>query len=212
MPCSKPKRKTNSGSNLIIMNNNSVTVLVFKYSLDAILGLIVISFFTLIFFSYFMFVAPGYIWVTLPVVIFIIYIQYAQKSPFKTRIIDENKLTLSTNGIQYGDDRYPVSEIEAVAIYLYSFENFEYRDGFVNGGGETNVYVRAPGDKNKISFRTHGEVLDFSFYLDSFAQFSAVRKVIRDWESEGIHVVLKQPFDDDFIIQEMNYYHTASGL
>jgi hypothetical protein len=178
----------------------------------AVFGLIVISFFTLIFFFYFIFVTPAYIWVTLPVIIFLIYIHYAEKSPFKTRIIDENKLTFSTGGIQYGDDQYPIGDIEAVAVYLYAFENFEYRNGFVANGGETNVYVCAPGDKNKISFRTGGEVLDFNFYLDNFAQFSAVRKVIRDWVSEGINVVLKQAFDDDFMIQEMNYYQTESGL
>ena len=195
-----------------MMSSNSVTVVVFKYSKVAIFGLIFMSFITLIFFLYFIFAAPGYIWVTLPVVVFLIYIQYAQKSPFKTRIIDENKLTFSTDGIQYGNDQYPAAEIEAVAIYLYAFENFEYRDGFVVDGREKSTYVRAPGDKNKISFRSKGEVLDFSFYLDSFAQFSAVRKVINDWASEGINVVLKQPFDDDFIIQEMNYYHTESGL
>ena len=194
------------------MNNDSVTVLVFKYSLSAIFGLILISLFILIFFFFLLFYAPGYLWLCLPVAFIVIYIRNAKKVPFKTRVVDENKLTLSVDGIQYGDDFYPAAEIEAVAVYLYAFDNFEYRDGFINNGGETNVYVRAPGDQNKMSFRSQGNVLDFDFYLEDFARFCAVRKVLNDWTSNGINVVLKQPFADDFIIREMEYYHTPSGL
>jgi hypothetical protein len=194
------------------MPANSVTVPVFTFSVTTFLGLIVLSFFTLILFFYLIFVAPQNLWMGLPVVFFIIYIQFAKKAPFKTRIIDDNSLTFSTDGIRYGDDYHAAREIEAVAIYLYAFENFEYRDGFVNGGNERSVYAKAPGDKNKISFRCRGEVYDFDFYLDDFARFSAVRKVISDWAAAGINVVLKQPFDDDFIIQGMDYYHTPSGL
>lgn len=194
------------------MNNDSVTVLVFKYSLSAVLGLILFSGCILVFFFFILFSAPGYLWLCLPVAFFVIYIRYAKKTPFKTRIVDENKLTLATNGIQYGDDFYPANEIEAVAVYLYAFDNFEYRDGFVNNGATTSAYVRAPGDQNKISFRSQGKILDFDFYLEDFARFCAVRKILNNWSSSGINVVLKQPFDDYFIIGEMEYYKTPSGL
>ena len=193
-------------------NNNSVTVLVFKFSMDAMIGLVIASFFSLIFFFYFIFINPAYIWVTLPLIIFLVYIKLADKAPFKTRIIDENKLIFSTDGIQYGEDHYSVKDIEAIAIYLYAFEDFQYGNGSVSGAYNRKFEVRAPGDRNKISFRSHGEVLDFDFYLDNFAQFSAVRKVIKDWASEGINVVLKQEFDDEFIVQEMNYYNTPTGF
>jgi hypothetical protein len=193
-------------------SSNSVTVPVFTYNLTAIFGLILVSLAVLVFFFFLLVSAPGYLWLCLPVAFVIIYIRYAEKAPFQVRIIDENRLTLSTDGIQYGDDYYSAGQIEAIAIYLYSFENFEYRDGLVAGGGENSVYVRAHGDQNKISFRSEGNVLDFDFYLDDYARFCAVRKVINDWAAEGINVVLKQPFDDDFIIQEMNYYKTPSGL
>jgi hypothetical protein len=194
------------------MNTNSVTVLVFKFSIVALLGIIFVSGLTLFFFFYLLISAPGFLWLFLPVATFIIYIRYSKKALFKTRIIDENKLTFSTEGIQYGDEFYPVSEIEAVALYLYAFDNFEYRDGFVYRRRESSVYVRAPGDRNTISFRFQEKVFDFDFYLEDFARFCAVRKVINDWASEGVNVVLKQPFADDFIIQEMDYYHTPSGL
>ena len=194
------------------MNKNSVTVLVFKFSLYAMVGIILASLFTLAFFIFLLIYSPGYLWLWLPVAFFIIYIRFAKKSLFKTRIVDENRLTFSSDGITYGDNFYPANQIEAVAIYLYAFDNFEYRDGFVSGGHENNLYVCAPGDQNKISFRLAGSVLDFDFYLEDYARFCAVRRVINDWVTEGINVVLKQPFDDDFIIREMEYYHTPSGL
>ncbi|MBS1598178.1 MAG: hypothetical protein JST75_08130 [Bacteroidetes bacterium] len=193
-------------------NNNSVTVLVFEYNLAAIFGLVLVSISILIFLFFLLVSAPGYLWLCLPIAFVIIYIRYAEKAPFKARIINKNNLTFSTDGIKYGDDYYPARQIEAVAIYLYSFENFEYRDGFVNGGRGESVYVRAHGDQNKISFRSQGNVLDFDFYIDDYARFCAVRQVANDWVAEGINVVLKQPFDDDFIVQEMNYYNTPSGL
>ena len=194
------------------MNNDSVTVLVFKYSVGAIFGLIIMSLFVILFFLFLLVSAPGYLWLFLPLAFIIIYIRYAKKAPFKTRVVDEKKLTLSADGIQYGDDFYSVNVIETVAVYLYAFENFEYRDGFVVGGGTKSVYVRAHGDQNKMSFRSEGKVQDFDFYLEDFASFCAVRKVLNDWSRSNINVVLKQPFDDEFIIREMEYYQTPSGL
>ena len=194
------------------MSSNSVTVIVFKFSLRPILWIIFASFLTMILFFYLLFVNPAWLWLGLPVVFFIIYIQSGSKTPYRTRVADENRLTFSTDGIDYGDDHYPVSELEAVAVYLYAFENFEYRDGFVAGGAEADVYVKAPGDQNKISFRVSETVYDYDFYLDDFARFSAVRNVLNDWATQGVNVVLKQHFDDEFIIREMDYYNTPSGL
>jgi hypothetical protein len=194
------------------LSNNSVTVLVFKYNMNAMLKIILVSALTLMFGFYLLVYHTDYLWLCLPIVFFILIIRNAERSPFKARIIDENRLIFSTAGIDYGQDHYSAGDIEVVAIYLYAFENFEYRDGFVEGGGETAVYVRAHGDQNKISFRAKGTVWDFDFYLDNYAQFYMVRQVINDWLAEGINVVIKQPFDDDFIIQEMDYYHTPSGF
>jgi|SRR5579862_8967147 len=194
------------------MNKNSVTVPIFKYDAAAIFGIVIISAVTLIFLFLLLMSGGDYILLFLPVVVFIIYIRYAKKSPFKTRIVDKNGLTLSTDGITHGSDFYPSTQIEAIAIYLYAFENFEYRDGFVSGGQVRTVYVRAHGDRNKLSFRWQGTVFDFDFYLDDYSRFCSVRNVINDWLAEGINVVLKQAFDDAFIIQEMTYYNTPTGL
>ncbi len=110
-------------------------------------------------------------------------------------MIDHKGLSFSTERIQYGNDHYPVSALEAVAIYLYVFENFEYRDGFVDKGGASNaLYVRAHGDRNKISFRSNGTVLDFDFYIDDFARFIIIKKVVNDWIAQGVNVALKQAF------------------
>jgi hypothetical protein len=190
------------------MEQNSVGVPVFTYSITALAGIVAASVITLLFFFYLFAYEPGYLWLGLPVVFFIIYIRYAEKAPFKVRVIDKHELLLSTNGIQYGEDHFPVESIEAVALYLYAFENFEYRDGFVYNSRETGVYVRAHGDQNKISFRVKGRVFDFDFYIDDYARFIAVRNVISNWSAQGVNVVLKQVFDDEFMIGEMNHYNT----
>jgi hypothetical protein len=178
--------------------------------MNAMLWIILASASTLMFGFYMLVYHSDYLWLCLPIVFFILIIRNAESSPFKARIIDEHRLTFSTSGIDYGEDHYPASQLEVVAIYLYSFENFEYRDGFV--GGESSVYARAHGDQNKISFRANGTVWDFDFYLDNYAQFYTVQQVVNDWLAEGINVVIKQPFDDEFILQEMDYYNTQTGF
>jgi hypothetical protein len=52
----------------------------------------------------------------------------------------------------------------------------------------------------------------YTFFLADFAQFCAVRNVLNDWINRGMTVVVRQGFEDDFIIGEMNYYGTPSGL
>jgi hypothetical protein len=189
-----------------------VTVPVFKYNLNAMLWIILASALTLMLGFYLVVFNPAYLWLGLPVVFFIVVIRNARSSPFKARIIDVNRLTFSTTGIDYGQDHYSKAELESVAIYLYAFENFEYRYGFVNKGTEQPGTAKAEGDQNKISFRVQGNVMDFDFYLDSYAQFYIVKQVVKDWLAAGINVVLEQPFEDDFIIREMDYFNTETVL
>ena len=70
----------------------------------------------------------------------------------------------------------------------------------------------ADGDNNKISFRHGGEIDDFTFYLANFAQYAQFQAVINDWSAAGVNVVVKQVFDDEFIMGEMSYFNTAQGL
>jgi hypothetical protein len=178
--------------------------------MNAMLWIILASVMSLLLGFYLLVFHSDYLWICLPIIFFILIIRNAERSPFKARILDENRLTLSTGGIDYGEEHYPADQLEAVAIYLYAFEDFQYRHEETTGGGQGDL-TRADGDQNKISIRVHGTVMDFDFYLDDYSSFSMVRQVASDWLVEGINVVLKQPFNNDFILQEMNYYNTPSS-
>jgi len=148
-----------------------------------------------------------------------LYVRYSKKSPFKLRTWDERRLIFSSDGIQFGEDSYPVSGLETAAFYLDTFNGFEYRErgpsSYQKGtspGANDNVYVRSDGDKSTISFRYKGVVTDFTFCLENYAAFASLRWVMTDWGAAGVNVVWKQAFEDDFITQEMEYYGTPSGL
>ena len=195
------------------MNQNAVTTYVYKYNPNANLIIIIYSICFFGFFYLLFSIGFGIIWFGLPLIIFPLYVRFSKQSQFKVRIIDKNSITFSFDGIKYGEVNYPRSQIEAVAIYLYSFDGFEFRElGIYPGANAQDTYVRASGDKNTISFRAQDNVMDFTFYLENYAQFCTLRRVLNDWISEGINVVLKQAFTDDFIMQEMGYYNTPSGL
>lgn len=194
------------------MSENSVATLVYKYNPNAN-WVIIIYAICLFWFCYSLTtLGSGEIYLFgAALIIAPLYVRFSKQSVLKIRVWDERKFIFSSGGIEFGDDKYPINGLEAAAIYLESFNGFEYREL-----GPTinirNVYVKANGDKNTISLRYKGEVTDFTFYLASYAQFCAFRTVINDWASHGVNVVLKQAFDDDFIIQEMAYYNTPSGL
>lgn len=106
------------------MNKNSVTVFVFKFSLYAMVGIILASLFTLVFFIFLLIYSPGYLWLGLPVAFFIIYIRFAKKSLFKTRIVDENRLTFPSDGITYGDNFYPASWLSQSFLIFFATTRF----------------------------------------------------------------------------------------
>lgn len=136
-----------------------------------------------------------------------LYVRYGDNENIKMMIWDERKLIFSSNGIDFGDEHYPVSELETAAVYLESFNGFQYRAlGAVANGGASFVDKKVEGDNNKISFRHHGNVEDFTFYLANYAQFAMFKTVINDWSIAGINVVLKQEFDDEFMNNEMRRY------
>jgi hypothetical protein len=139
-----------------------------------------------------------------------LYVQYGHSEKVRMLVPDERLLILSGEGIDFGEEHYPVKEIETAAIYLESFTGFEYR--VFGAGNNRSAYIKANGDGNKISFRYQGEVQDFTFCLTSYAQFCMMRTVINEWIVAGVNVALRQAFDDEFIIQEMEYYGTSSGL
>ncbi|HMH33008.1 MAG TPA: hypothetical protein VK543_08250 [Puia sp.] len=138
-----------------------------------------------------------------------LYVRFGNDKRVKLRVWDDRKLIFATDGIHFGENHFPVNEMETAAIYLESFNGFEYREL-----GPTiniqDVYVKAAGDKNNISFRHNGEVTDFTFCLTSYSQFCLFRAVINDWSAAGVNVVLRQAFEDNFIVGEMEHFNRSS--
>jgi hypothetical protein len=190
---------------------NSVSTRVYKYNPNtlAVLGIYSLCFFIYLFRLYWMprgeILLFGGIFVAIP-----LYVRYGNNEKAKLRTWDKNRLIFFTHGINFGESHYPVSELEIAAIYLEAFAGFEYRE--LGPDMQHDVYVKADGDRNKISFRCRGEVIDFTFCLANYAQFCIFRAVINDWVAAGVNVALRQVFEDDFIIGEMDYYHTETGF
>ena len=144
-----------------------------------------------------------------------LYVYYGNNPKWRMRVWDERRLIFSSEMISFGKELYAVNELETAAVYLESFNGFKYRrfkNPGLNDGGRLLVQTIADGDNNKISFRHGGEIEDFTFYLGNFAQYAQFQAVINDWSVAGVNVVVKQVFDDEFIMGEMSYFNTAQGL
>jgi hypothetical protein len=195
---------------------NSVSTSVYKYNPNGfwLLGIYIICLVIAIYHSLSMSVGQmaffGALFLAVP-----LYVQYGSSNKIRMLVPDDRSLIFSNTGITFGDLQYPIEEIETAAIYLESFTGFEYRNRIAGPGGNSgprNMYVKSNGDQNKISFRYKGTVEDFTFCLASYADFCKFRAVINDWLASEVNIALRQVFDDEFIIGEMTYYHTDSGL
>ncbi len=143
-----------------------------------------------------------------------LYIRYSDNPRWRMQVWDDRKLIFSSDAIDFGDSHYPVSEMETAAIFLDSFDGFEFRGLRTAGAGSSGsltVDRKTDGDNNKISFRHNGEVEDFTFYLANYEKFGIFQAVINDWSARGVNVVLKQTYDDDFIKTEMAYFNTPTS-
>jgi hypothetical protein len=140
-----------------------------------------------------------------------VYVKYGNNEKIKMRNWDERRLVFSSNGIDFGDTHYSISKIESAAVYLDSFNGFQFRTmGEPGVGGSQGRIVErdADGDNNKISVRYDGNVEDFSFYLANYTQFAMFKEVMNEWVSGGVNVVIKQQFEDATIVEEMQYFGT----
>jgi hypothetical protein len=202
------------------MPNHSVAALVYKYNPNAIWIIAVYAICLLWFCLSLPSLGSSEIYVFGGALIAApIYVKYSKKSPFKLRTWNEIRLIFSSDGIQFGNDSYPVNGLETAAFYLDTFNGFEYRErgpaNFISTPipqQNNNVYVRSNGDKSTVSFRHEGIITDFTFCLENYAAFCTLRWVMTDWSAAGVNVVWRQAFEDDFIVQEMEYYNTPSGL
>jgi hypothetical protein len=199
------------------MSNHTVSTRVYKYNPKGfwLLGIYIVCLFVFIFHLLTLSTAEimvyGGIFLAIP-----LYVQYGNSRKIRLMVWDERKLIFSSDSINYGEDHYPVSELETAAIFLDSFDGFEFR-GLRTAGtgvsldGSLSVDRKADGDNNKISFRHQGEVEDFTFYLANYVQYAMFQAVLRDWSAAGVNVVLKQTYDDDFIITEMVHFNMSPG-
>jgi hypothetical protein len=200
------------------MSNHTVSTRVYKYNPNGfwLLSIYIVCLFVFIFhllsLSTTQILVYGSIFLAVP-----LYVQYGNSRKIRLMVWDEKKLIFSSDSIDFGEAHYPVSEIETAAIFLDSFDGFEFR-GLRTAGtgvsmdGSLSVDRKTDGDNNKISFRHQGQVEDFTFYLTNYAQFSMFQAVIRDWSAAGVNVVLKQTYEDDFIRNEMAHYNTTVGI
>jgi len=189
------------------MQENSFTTSVYRYNPNA--NAVIIGF-TICFFWFFYSLfhqEMGTVLLVGPALLFAAGFLILTRNPkYKLRTWDKRLLTLQPAGISFGEEDFPVAELEVVAVYLDSFQHFEYRE--VSGQRRGN-YVRADGDQNKLSFRSKGVVYDFTFFLKDYPQFRLLKAILAGWQSTGVNVALKQTFEDDFMLHEMNYYHTS---
>ena len=133
-----------------------------------------------------------------------LYVQNTNNPVFKAKIPDRGSLVFSSQGVQYKDDFYPIEDVEAAVVYFEGFDGFKYREHITTG----NANAISSGDNNKISFRYKGQVVDFTFILDSFADYWSLKNLMSDWSARGVNVLLQKVFEDDFVLQEMVKFNT----
>ena len=199
------------------MNNYTVSTRVYKYNP---IGLLLLGSYIIclgVFIFHLLSLSQTQILICLSIFFIVpMYVRYGNNRNVRLMIWDERKLIFSSGAIDFGEDHFPINELETAAIFLDSFDGFEFRGlrmagTGANRGGGLLVDRKTDGDNNKISFRHEGQVEDFSFYLANYEQFSTFQAVLRDWSAAGVNVVLKQTYDDDFIRSEMTYYNTSAG-
>jgi hypothetical protein len=150
-------------------------------------------------------VGPGIIFLGAVLVFVPLFVQNTKNPTFKAKIPDQGSLLFSHTGVQYKDELYAIGDIDAAVVYLESFAGFEYQERVVIGGRTTI----SPGDNNKISFKCKGQVIDFTFILDDFADYWSFKSLMSDWARRGINVLLQKVFEDEFVIQQMVKFNTA---
>ena len=189
--------------------SHAVSTRVYKYNPNTfvVLGIYSLCFIVFFYLIFWMSVSEmllfGGILIAIP-----LYVRYGNNEKVKLRSWDENRLIFSSKGIDFGNAHYPIKELETAAIFLEAFTGFEHREP----GIQRNIYMKAKGDRNKISFHYQGKEIDFIFCLASYDEFCTFRAVIDDWARAGLNFSLKQVYEDNFIAEEMGRYQTQTGF
>jgi hypothetical protein len=188
------------------MNESALSVQVYKYNSAAPWAMVIYG----ICFFWFLYSIPSLgkqeIYLFGGALLFIpLYIGLTKTPVLKLRVWDERRLIFSGNTLEFGDQVYPVRDLQEVTIYLEAFKGFEYREKSTR---PYDLYVNSSGDKNTISFRHRNGVIYLTFLLADYTQFFALRNILGGWVSQGVPVTVAQVFDDHFMIGEMAYHGT----
>jgi hypothetical protein len=190
-----------------VFQKNEVSASVYKFNPNAI-GIFV-AYVILFFYSFYLLLTgslgyPGIFFLGSVLLFVPLYIQNTNNPVFKAKIPDAGSLVFSPQGVQFKEEFNSKDDIEAAVVYLESFRGFEYVERITTGKAKT---VSA-GDNNKISYRSKGQITDFTFILDDFADYWSFKNLMSNWAGAGINVVMEKVFEDDFVIQEMVRYGT----
>ena len=190
-----------------LFKSTKINTSVYKFNPNAIaifLGYLVLFF---LFFKILlaeMSVGPGIIFLGAVLVFVPLYVQNTNNPTFKAKIPDEGSLIFSTDGVQYKDELYSIDDLEAAVIYLEAFRGFQYRERTTIG----RAITISSGDNNKISCRSKGEIVDFTFILNDFSGYWSFKYLLTNWSARGVNVLLEKVFEDDFVVQEMTRFGT----
>jgi hypothetical protein len=191
--------------------SHTVSTRVYKYNPNTFLLLGMYSLCFIVFFYLIFWMSASEILLFGGILISIpLYMRYGNNEKVKLRSWDENRIVFSSHGIDFGNTTYPVNELESATVYLEAFAGFEHREP--GSGMQRNIFIKAKGDRNKLSFRYRDEVIDFTFYLGSYEEFCTFRAIINDWTRAGVNISLKQEYEDDFILEEMSRYQRETGF
>jgi hypothetical protein len=191
----------------IASSRTGIKASVYQYNPNAIAVMIAYIFYFFWFFRFIFIGSFGYpvIFITGAILIFVpLYVQNTRNPVFKMKIPDEGSLIFSSRGLIYKNEKFYLENIESAVVYLESFRGFEYRDRISTG--KTNTI--SDGDNNKISVRYKGDVMDFTFILNSASDYWAFKKLMGDWSVKGVNVFMQKVFEDEFVIQEETHFHS----
>ena len=131
-----------------------------------------------------------------------IYAAIQPKSIFAVRSVDERKLSMDAENIEWDGHTIPLKDVDDLNIYLFSFENFRHRELGVGFKTRTSEY----GDQNKLNFEYRDKKYDFTFYLGDYTQYRTALQIISAWQKAGYDISARAAFDHNYIQAEMAYF------
>jgi hypothetical protein len=123
-----------------------------------------------------------------------------KKSLFSLRTWDQRKLIFTPEYIKIGEKQFRVSDLK-IALYVNGFEGFAY--------SKNNKWISRNtiyGDRNYLSFRNEKGVEDFQFYLHDYKAYQSLYEVVEGWKSNGVKLVVKEAFTQQFVKDQVNQF------